>query len=140
MSRLSYEDRSDIEDLLVAYAHTIDSGDLAGFAELFRHGMWLGREGYDEVLTWLRDNVILYDGDTWTQHLVSNIRLDLGSNPDQVSALSCIAVVQQPPGEALRAVRVNTYQDTFVRAEGSWRFETRTVVRRMMGDDSGHLR
>lgn len=139
-TRPEYDDRRDIEDLIVRYAHTIDRGDLEGFADLFTHGTWLGRQGRNETLAWVRDNVRLYDGQTWTQHLVSSVLIEMSdTTADRAHAISRIHVVQQPPGEEIRTVRVNVYEDTFVRVEGTWWFATREVTRRLHGDDSAHL-
>ncbi len=137
--RPTFEERTEIEELLLEYAHRIDTGDLVGFAELFRHGRWIGRRGVDETLDWLRHNVVLHDGDTRVQHLVSNVVVRVEESGDRASARSCIAVVQQPPGKPFRTVRVNTYADTFERVDGAWRFATRSVERELVGDDSDHL-
>ncbi|ODU07385.1 MAG: hypothetical protein ABS81_01100 [Pseudonocardia sp. SCN 72-86] len=128
-----------IEELLHSYVQRIDDGHLEGFAELFRHGRWNGIEGYDAVLSWLRRNVILYDGTPRTTHLMSAPRISV--RHDTAHVRSTVTVLQQAePSQPISTIAVNDYDDTFIRVDVGWRWLERSVLRRLRTDMRGHLR
>jgi 3-phenylpropionate/cinnamic acid dioxygenase small subunit len=122
------------------YAYRLDSGDFAGFAELYRNGRWQNCLGYDETLAWLTERVRLYEGLPRTSHLVGNVSIRNVDN-DKATALSYITVLQQPDAHSpISIMCVNRYHDTFARTEGTWHFKDRQIERVLRGDMSGHLR
>jgi len=135
------DDRVAIERLMVEYCRRIDAGDLHGFAELFRHGSWLGNAGYEQTLDWLRNNIILYDGSPMTQHLMSAVTIDVDRQNERATARCYITVLQQVPGDStISVIAANTYRDAFARRHGSWHFAQRRIIRMLRGDTSKHRR
>lgn len=121
------------------YVSLIDGGHLDEFAALFQNATWKGLDGSESIRTWLEENVILYGETPKTHHLVSGLRIDVDG--DSASGESIITVLQQHPETGVVSViTVNDYTDTYVRSRGVWRFATRSVVRRLQGDMSLHVR
>jgi len=139
MTRVAAEDRYAIERLLYEYAFRLDSGDLERFAELFRDGVWLGHRGRDAVLEWTRSNIYLYDGLPLTQHVVSNVSIEVGQ--DDAHATSYLTVTQRSPDTArLEVITTVRYEDIFARTEQGWAWRDRRPTRRLLGDNSRHRR
>lgn len=131
-------DRAEIESLLHAYARFLDAGRFDDFAELFRFGRWNGQDGYEGTLTWLHQNVRLYDGLPRTRHIVTGAQIQL--QRDEATALSSIAVLHQPlQGGSIGIIACNSYRSRFVRYLGGWKFAECQVTRDLTGDMSGHL-
>jgi 3-phenylpropionate/cinnamic acid dioxygenase small subunit len=140
MTSCGRTDRSAIEQLLADYAWYVDRGEFEAFAELFRHGTWNGKVGYEATLEWLRQNVILYDGVPLTHHVISNVTIEIEPALDRATARSYITVFQRTPSDdSVRVVTANSYDDVLVKRPEGWTFEQRLVVRRLVGDFSRHL-
>lgn len=133
------EDVREITALQVEYCESVDDGDFARFARLFRRGTWRGMPGA-EVEDWMRRNIFTYDGATYTEHRVHDITLAPGSSQDEVCGTCAIHVTQRFPDERPVLVTRNTYADRFRRVDGPWRFSSRVITRRLPGDDSRHRR
>ncbi len=135
----TYDDVRAITRLMTEYARLIDSARFAEVAELFRDAEWFGQVGYDAVLEWFRTKVVLYDGSPRTQHLVTNIDVEVGDDGTTASAHSYITVLHQiEPGTAPEIITSNYYDDVFVKVDGTWRFRTRRITRRLVGDMDRH--
>jgi 3-phenylpropionate/cinnamic acid dioxygenase small subunit len=140
MTRCDCADRSAIEQLLADYAWYVDRGEFEAFAELFRHGTWNGKVGYEATLAWLRQNVILYEGVPLTHHVISNVTIEIDPARDRATARSYITVFQRTPSDdSVRVVTANSYDDVLAKRPEGWAFEQRLVARRLVGDFSGHL-
>lgn len=133
------EDRAAIERLLVEYAYRLDAGEFERFAELFADGVWLGHSGYDAVLEWVRGNLYLYGDIPLTQHVVSNVAIDVDG--DTARATSYLTVAQRSPdAERFDVITTVRYEDEFARRDGGWVFRDRRPTRRLIGDNSRHRR
>lgn len=132
--------RDDIYGLLLEYGFRMDQGDLAGFAQLFRHGSWVGIEGSDAVLAWLAKHVVLHKGKTHTRHLLSNWRINIDESGTAASAKSYITLFHQRPGSpSIDIISGGLYRDRFECLQGEWVFRTRNIELQLNGDTSGHL-
>lgn len=132
------EARHQIEALNYRYARLIDAGNFVEFAELFAHGTWRDRVGRDAVLSWLRENVRLYDGLTRTSHLISALEVEVDGA--RATGRSTITIFHQPAsGEPITVMTVNDYDDRYGEIDGEWRFLSREVTRRLEGDMTPHL-
>lgn len=136
------DDITAIRALVAAYGERIDTGDLDGVAELFRHGAWRSGtrrlEGFDAVRA-VYDDVILYDdGTPSTHHVMSNLVVEVDG--DTARSRCTFTVLQARPDVPLRAVLVGRYHDEFVRVDGRWRFRVRTIHADLVGDLSRHMR
>lgn len=132
-------DTREITALLAEYCASVDAGDFARFARLFRHGTWLGMPGA-EVEDWMRRNIFTYDGATYTRHRVHGTVLTPGGSADEAHGTCAIEVTQRFPAGPMVLVTENTYADRFRRVDGRWRFASRVITRRLPGDDSRHRR
>jgi 3-phenylpropionate/cinnamic acid dioxygenase small subunit len=115
-----------ILNLMHLYAHRFDDGDFEDFADLFADGsldVGFGAtlNGAQEVLEFIRDRVILYEGSPRTNHLICNpvIQVEDGS---AAIAVSYVTVLQKVPGRAIEIIGTARYQDRFAAEAGKWRF------------------
>jgi len=139
-------DITPITNLIASYAELVDTGDFAGVGELFADAVFIGsgapvpgRDG--GVAKMLRDSVILYaDGTPRTQHVTSNIAVDLDEEAGTAAARSYVTVFQALPDFPLQPVAAGRYSDRFERVDGRWRFTERRVLIHLVGDVSRHLR
>jgi len=135
------DDDQAIRRLVTDYGERIDTGDLDGVADLFRHGAWRSGtrrlEGYDAVRA-VYDDVILYDGVPSTRHVMSGVVVDIDG--DVATSRCTFTVYQACPDFPLQAVLIGRYHDEFVRVDGAWRFRVRTIHADMLGDLSHHMR
>jgi hypothetical protein len=136
-------DSRPIEQLIFEYARRIDSGDFPGVAELFRHGKICSpvgepAVGYEAVLAMYQNATRLYpDGTPRTRHLTTNLIIDIEG--DTASCQSYFTVMQALPDFPLQAIICGSYEDQFERADGNWRFSSRTMYPDLLGDLSRHL-
>jgi 3-phenylpropionate/cinnamic acid dioxygenase small subunit len=139
-------DEQAIRNLLFDYAERIDRGDLDGMARLFEHASY--RAGDQTPLTdWRRvadlnkSLVILYeDGTPKTQHVTTNLLIEIDATGTAASARSRFTVLQAAPGQALQIIVAGRYHDRFEKHGGSWRFGARHIFMDLIGDLSRHLR
>jgi ketosteroid isomerase-like protein len=135
----------EIENLVYAYAERIDAGDLAGVAELFRHGRieaapGVVLEGVDAVRKLYESSTRLYDdGTPRTRHVTTNVIVDVDDDAGTATARSSYTVVQQTDALPLQPIIVGRYRDTFHRVEERWCFDTREMLVDLTGDLSHHL-
>lgn len=135
------DDRWAIEELIHLYAWYIDESDFESMATLFAHGEWFGCQGSSDVLAWMRQNVVLYDGSPRTHHVVSNIQIALGQDLRHAQSRSYITVFHQMPEErGISVIAANAYFDEFEKEDGQWRFTRRRIKRRLVGEAERHRR
>lgn len=135
----------EIENLVYRYAERIDAGDLAGVAELFRHGRILAApgvviEGPDGVRKLYDDATRLYDdGTPRTRHVTTNVAIEVDDEAGTATARSYYTVFQQTSSLPLQPIIAGRYHDTFHRVDGAWCFDTREMLVDLTGDLSHHL-
>ena len=134
-----------IENLLYLYAERIDAGDLAGVAELFRHGRLrpapgVELQGVDEVRALYDGSTRLHeDGTPRTRHVTTNVIVEVDESAGTGSARSSFTVLQQTDELPLQPIIVGRYHDTFHVVDGEWCFATREMIVDLTGDLSHHL-
>jgi hypothetical protein len=139
-------DEQAIRNLLFTYAERIDRGDLEGMARLFGHASY--RAGDQPPLTdWRavadlnKTLVLLYDdGTPKTQHVTTNVLIELADDGASATARSRFTVLQAAPGQALQAIVAGRYHDRFEKSDGQWRFSARHIFMDLLGDLTHHLR
>jgi 3-phenylpropionate/cinnamic acid dioxygenase small subunit len=136
----------EIEDLLYEYAERIDAGDFAGVGRLFARGQIVASSinrvfrGEDEVRGMYEMATRRYeDGTPHTQHLMSNVRIQLDADGRGASADLRFTVFQALPDFPLQAIIAGRYEDRFARDEQGWYFTERKMKPELMGDLSRHL-
>ncbi len=141
------EDSRCIENLIYCYAERIDSGDLEGVAELFRHAEIFSpahnvrRTGYDEVLQMYQLSCRLYEktGTPLTKHLTTNVIIELNDDGTTASARSYYTVIQATDALPLQPIISGRYRDQFHKVGGQWQFRSREMLVDLIGDCSAHL-
>jgi len=135
-----------ISNLIAIYAERIDAGDFAGVGELFAHAtlttdMDESRSGAEEIRGMYEQWTRKYpdNGTPHTKHLMTNLIVDVDDEAGTGSCRTYYTVLQSTPKLPLQPIITGTYRDTFVRADGVWRFETRHMTTDYVGDLSQHL-
>lgn len=131
-------------NLLYRYAEYIDSGDLVGASELFRHARIKsthGELGAAEVLALWRDLIIIYpDGTPRTKHVITNPIVEVDEAAGTATIRSYYTVVQQVGDGPLKPITAGRYHDRFERVDGTWRYVWRDYsLHDMPGELGGHL-
>ena len=140
----------EIEHLLYAYAERLDTGDLDGVADLFADGRICGvKDGPPETVFEGRAGVrgmyeamtrLYEDGTPKTKHVTTNVQVHVDEPAGTGSARAYFTVFQATPALPLQAIISGRYEDTFHRVDGTWRFDTRTMLIDLVGDLSQHLK
>jgi len=138
--------RAEIANLLFTYAERMDAGDLAGVAALFEHAVYRAGDGPPlrsaaEIERVNRRMVILHeDGTPRTQHLTSNLLIEVDEPAGTATCRARFTVLQGAPSAPLQPIVAGRYHDRFERADGAWRFAERHILVDLVGDLSRHLR
>ncbi|MFC4122918.1 nuclear transport factor 2 family protein [Nonomuraea zeae] len=134
-----------IENLIACYAECVDDGDFAGLGSLLADATFTGSgepvSGPGAIEKMFQDTLIVYaDGTPRTQHVVSNLAIEVDEAAGTAAARSYVTVLQALPGLPLQAIAGGRYRDRFERRDGRWRFVERQVRINLVGDVSHHLR
>jgi 3-phenylpropionate/cinnamic acid dioxygenase small subunit len=135
----------EIENLVYRYAERIDAGDLAGVAELFRHGRIEAApgvvvEGAENVRRLYEGSTRLYeDGTPRSRHVTTNVIIEVDDDAGTAAARASYVVFQQTDELPLQPIIAGRYRDSFHRVEGEWCFDTRQMFVDLTGDLSRHL-
>jgi SnoaL-like domain len=123
------------------YCELFDTGQFDAFASQFEDGRWhRAPPGTAGTRQWIEEFVITYDGSPRTQHITTNLTVDVAADNRSATASSYITVFQGAPGFALQPVFAGIYKDRFEHTSGEWRWLERAVVPLMRGDTSHHVR
>ncbi|MFD9793471.1 nuclear transport factor 2 family protein [Streptomyces sp. NPDC059070] len=134
-----------VENLIGRYAELVDDGDFAGLGDLLADATFTGSgapvRGRAAIAEMFQDTVILYaDGTPRTQHVTTNIVIDVDEQAGTAVSRSYVTVLQALPGLPLQPIAGGRYHDRFERRDGEWRFTERRVRITLVGDVSHHLR
>ena len=122
-----FEDKAEIEAVLLDYGRYLDSRDFAGYASLFaKDGEWIG--GFGTVksadIKAFMEKAMGTQNTAKNYHLLSNFVITV--NGDTATAWSRWAFVV--PGERGASIsQAGRYDDTLVRENGHWRFKKRVA-------------
>ena len=123
------------------YCELFDTADFDGFAAQFAGGQWHRAEpGAAATRQWIRDHVILHDGRPGTQHVTTNVIVDVDEVAGTATASSYITVIQGVPGFPMQPIFGGRYKDRFERVDGEWMWRERKVLGDVYGDISHHVR
>ncbi|MEV8563150.1 nuclear transport factor 2 family protein [Streptomyces sp. NPDC051917] len=134
-----------VENLIARYAELVDDGDFAGLGMLLADATFTssgdpvsGREAIEKMF---RDTLIVYaDGTPRTQHVVTNVAIEVDEQAGTAVSRSYVTVLQALPDLPLQPVAGGRYHDRFERRDGQWRFVERRVRINLVGNVSRHLR
>ncbi|MFE0020645.1 nuclear transport factor 2 family protein [Amycolatopsis sp. NPDC059021] len=134
-----------VENLIARYAELVDDGDFAGLGVLLADATFIGSgepvSGREAIEKMFRDTLIVYaDGTPKTQHVTTNLAIEVDEEAGTATARSYVTVFQALPDLPLQPVACGRYHDRFARGDGRWRFAERRVRITLAGDVSRHLR
>ncbi|HSW12541.1 MAG TPA: nuclear transport factor 2 family protein [Solimonas sp.] len=134
-----------IERLLYRYAELIDAGDFAAVGQLFARGQIVAAggvvvQGAAAVQAMYENYTRRYDcGTPRTQHLMSNVCIDLDADGRGANATLRFTVFQALEDFPLQAIIAGRYQDRYARDAEGWYFTERQMQPELVGDLSRHL-
>ncbi|MFI6345716.1 nuclear transport factor 2 family protein [Streptomyces sp. NPDC050560] len=134
-----------VENLIARYAELVDDGDFAGLGALLADAEFAGSgdpvRGREAIEEMFRRTLVVYDdGTPRTQHVTTNLLVEVDEAAGTARARSYVTVLQALPGLPLQPVACGRYRDRFERRGDGWRFVERRVHIRLVGDVSRHLR
>jgi 3-phenylpropionate/cinnamic acid dioxygenase small subunit len=133
-----------IGNLIATYARLVDDGDFAGVGDLLAEATYTGSgapvSGRDAIVKMFEDTLIVYDdGTPRTQHVTTNLAIEVDEQAGTATSRSYITVLQAPSDLPPRPIAAGRYHDQFERRDGRWRFTERRVRINLAGDLSRHL-
>ncbi|MFH8381568.1 nuclear transport factor 2 family protein [Kitasatospora sp. NPDC018058] len=133
-----------IENLIARYAELVDDGDFAGLGDLLADATFTGSaepvSGREAIERMFRETLIVYaDGTPRTQHVVTNVAIEVDERAGTAVSRSYVTVLQALPELPLQVIAGGRYHDRFERRDGRWRFVKRRVRVNLVGDLSRHL-
>ena len=122
-----FEDKAEIEGVLLDYGRYLDSRDFAGYASLFaKDGQWIG--GFGTVaaadIKAFMEKAMGTQNTAKNYHLLSNFVITVKG--DTATAWSRWAFVV-PGAQGATIAQAGRYDDTLVRENGRWRFKKRVA-------------
>jgi hypothetical protein len=130
------EDKEAIRDLLIEYGQRLDTGDWAGYSQLFaRQGTWTGSfgtaTGPAEILAMLRKSMgpaAAFDpSKVRSLHLMTNAVIHVDG--DRATSTSRWTNFARGDDGKLVPRLAGRYEDVLVREDGKWRFLSRLAPR-----------
>ena len=124
-----FEDKEEIQNLLLDYGRHLDNRDFAAYSRLFaKDGEWVGRlrlcAGPASIQAFMEKNMGTGPNRAKNYHLLSNFVITV--NGDTATAWSRWAFVV--PGERGAVIsQAGRYDDTLVREDGHWKFKRRVA-------------
>ena len=143
---MEFADKNAIESLIFRYVRCVDTCQWHDLGQLFAHavvtangGEGVRLEGAEAVANQWRDVNRQYDNGTLnTQHIVTNLEFDEQPNGD-ISVHSCFTVLQATPVLPLQPIAAGRYTDIFEKKAGAWRYKSKHIDVRLIGNMSQHL-
>ena len=124
-----FEDKEEIQQLLLDYGRHLDSRDFKAYSSLFaRDGEWVGGfgsvSGPANIQAFMEKNMGTQPNKANNYHLLSNFVVTVQG--DTATAWSRWAFVV-PGQNGATIAQAGRYDDTFVRENGRWRFKRRVA-------------
>jgi hypothetical protein len=127
---------------LNSYCESFDRGDFEKFASLFERGQWfmVDAPGAEAVLTWLRTNIVLHDGETLTRHDISNLDVEVVDDHGVAQFRCHVAIWQILPARPPRLMVLGRWAGEFRLVDDTWWWSSHTAVVDYSGDLSQHIK
>ncbi|MEX1009325.1 MAG: nuclear transport factor 2 family protein [Acidimicrobiia bacterium] len=138
-------DRDEITALVYRYAELLDGGDIDGVVALFADATWRSAATgkvlrSPEEIRAVYDRIMLYDGTPKTQHLMSNLTIDLVEGADGATGRCYYTVLQGlDAGEPIQTIVAGRYIDRYRRGSDGWQFADRLFIVDLPGGQSRHF-
>lgn len=136
---------SDAEAVLTGMVHRycglFDAARFDEFAAQFEHGQWHRADpGAAAARRWIDEYVLLYDGRPGTNHVTTNLVVEVDADGVSATASSYVTVFQSLPDFPLQPIYAGRYRDRFARVGDEWRWLRRQSIGDLYGDISHHVR
>lgn len=138
-------DRDEIATLVYRYAELLDSGDMDAVVALFADATWRSAATgavlrSPEEIRAVYDRIMLYDGTPKTQHVMSNLVIDLVEGADEATGRCYYTVLQGlVADEPLQPILAGRYVDRYRRGPDGWQFADRLFIVDLPGSQSRHF-
>lgn len=134
----------EISRLLSSYAHNLDNGKFDIVSDILKNASIEVpgnlAKGKEEIKNFLERGVQRYeDGTTRTWHSVSNALIEIDLKNKTAKSSAYFTVHQGLDGLPLQAICTGKYNDTFKLVNGTWAFDTRSVVPHLIGNLHFHV-
>ena len=125
-----FADKEEIQNVLLEYGRALDSRNFAAYSSLFAtDGEWVGGfgsvKGPANIKAFMEKNTGTNGNPTHNYHLLSNFVINVTG--DTATAWSRWAFVQPQQTGGATIAQAGSYDDTFVRENGVWKFKKRTA-------------
>ena len=125
-----FADKEEIQNVLLEYGRALDSRNFAAYSALFaQDGEWVGGfgsvKGPANIKAFMEKNMGTNGNPTHNYHLLSNFVITVTG--DTATAWSRWAFVQPQNTGGATIAQAGSYDDTFVRENGVWKFKKRTA-------------
>jgi 3-phenylpropionate/cinnamic acid dioxygenase small subunit len=138
-------DRDEIAALVYRYAELLDAGDMDGVVALFADATWRSAATgavlrSPEEIRAVYDRIMLYDGTPKTQHVMSNLVIDLVEGADEATGRCYYTVLQGlVADEPLQPILAGRYVDRYRRGPNGWQFADRLFIVDLPGSQARHF-
>jgi 3-phenylpropionate/cinnamic acid dioxygenase small subunit len=135
-------ERDEITALVYRYAELLDGGDIDGVVALFADATWRSAATgtvlrSQEEIRAVYDRIMPDDGTPKTQHLMSNLIIDLVEGADEATGRCYYTVLQgRDAGEPIDTIVAGRYVDRYRRGAGGWKFADRLFIVDLPGGQS----
>jgi hypothetical protein len=125
-----------LKALTYEYTFRLDAGEFSGVADLLEAGhlrmvaKGMSEEpirGHDAIEAFYASQVVTYDGDPRTRHVISNHAIEIGEGGERAEGRCYFTVLQAVPKEPIRTVVCGQYRDSFERTAEGWSFTEKVI-------------
>jgi hypothetical protein len=137
-----------IRALTYEYTFRLDRGEFAAVAELLSAGqLRMAAKGMDDatirgagaIEDFYAGQVVTYDGDPRTRHLITNHAIEIGDDDCGARGECYFTVLQAVPHQTIETVVCGRYHDSFELVGGDWRFAEKVIEVDYLGPIGGHF-
>ncbi|MBS1677550.1 MAG: nuclear transport factor 2 family protein [Actinobacteria bacterium] len=129
-------DHEAIRALTYEYTFRLDRGDFAGVAALLAEAdlrmaaAGMNAEpirGATAVESFYAKQVVTYDDDPRTRHLITNHVVDIAPDGESATGRCYFTVLQATPSQPIQIVVCGRYADSFARTDKGWTFTEKVI-------------
>jgi ketosteroid isomerase-like protein len=140
------DDVQAITNVVCSYAEMLDAGDLDGLHRLFARtavyspGAADPLGGRDAIRSLIEDAVHLYDGVPSTEHLVTNLIVEIDAGGASATARSYYTALQARPELPLQAIIAGRWHDRLEKDGDQWWLVERVIYADLFGNLTHHIK
>jgi hypothetical protein len=129
-------DSEQIRALTYEYTFRLDRGEFSGVADLLARGaLRMAAKGMDErpirgqeeIERFYSDQVVTYDGNPRTRHLITNHVVDVAAGGESAAGRCYFTVLLAAPRQPIETVVCGRYADAFANDGSEWHFTEKVI-------------